>query len=151
MIQGKPLTADEKTNFIKKLRQTNGNVSKACQAVKIGRTVIYEHRKTDADFARLWDETLDSVLDEAEQEVFRRAVKGVNKPVFYKGVKIAALKEYSDRLLEFMLKAGRPEKFRERFDIDANIKGSLDVSIIDAIDQIYDDAENDSQNSESDD
>lgn len=136
-MQGSPLTFDQKVKFIKKLKQTNGNVSKACQVISISRSAVYVHKKEDTAFSELWDETIEQVLDEAEQEVYRRAVKGTNKPVFYKGVKIAALKEYSDRLLEFMLKAGRPEKFRDRVDVNQKVSGSLDITLHDKIKKFY--------------
>lgn len=152
-MQGVALTAQEKAKFIQKLKQTGGNVSKACQAVKRSRKVMYEHKEKDADFAAAWAEACESVYDEMEQEMYRRAVKGVTKPLVYKGQivrdengKPILIREYSDRLLELGLKSNRPEKFRERMDINQNVSGSLDVNIEATIDKIYDD---DGDNSES--
>lgn len=143
MIQGKELTADEKAKFIKKLKSTHGNVSRACRAVGISRTAAYDHKKADENFARLWDETIEAVSDEMEREAYRRAVQGTIKPVYYKGEKVGEIREFSDSLLQFMLKGNRPEKFRERFDIDQNIKGHLDISIDREIDSIYGDDDGD--------
>ena len=56
--------------------------------------------------------------DQLEHEAIRRAVDGVDRPVFFKGRQIAMLKEYSDTLLIFMLKGLRPEKYKERYQID---------------------------------
>lgn len=137
-MQGVSLTIQEKEKFLQKLKSFNGNVSQAARSIKIGRSAIYEHKKDDADFSKAWDEIIDGLVDDAEKELYRRAVKGVRKPVFYKGEEVAAIKEYSDTLLMFFLKGKKPQTYRERFDIDANVKGTLDVNIAAAIDQLYD-------------
>ena len=50
-----------------------------------------------------------------EAEADRRAVEGVVKPLFYKGQRLPVeVREYSDVLLMFRLKALRPEQYRER-------------------------------------
>jgi hypothetical protein len=40
--------------------------------------------------------------------VVDRAVEGVERPVFQRGQQVGTIREYSDRLLMFMLKARRP-------------------------------------------
>lgn len=55
--------------------------------------------------------------DILEQEAIRRAAKGVEEPVFYRGEVVGSVRKFSDALLTFLLKGNRPEKFRERFDI----------------------------------
>lgn len=137
-MQGKTLTTLEKGKFIQKLRQTGGNVSKACQAVKISRGCAYDHRKNDADFAALWEEAVEIGMDELESEARRRAFKGTKKPVYQKGQCVGYIQEYSDTLMIFLLKGGRPEKYRERFDVNTNVQGTLDVNIEFEIDKIYD-------------
>ena len=60
--------------------------------------------------------------------MYRRAVKGVKKPVgWYKGVAGGHVREFSDNLLMFQLKAMRPEKFRDRVDV-RGVLAHLDVS-----------------------
>lgn len=104
-------------DFLEVLKENHGNVTAACQAVKIGRTAAYRWRDEDADFAEHWDEITDAVLDEMEIEARRRAVEGTDKPVFYKGDVCGYIREFSDTLLIFALKAGRPEKYRERYEV----------------------------------
>ena len=65
-------------------------------------------------FAAAWDEVEDAVADTMERELYRRAVEGVDKPVFHQGDEVATIREYSDTLLIFGLKGARPEKYRER-------------------------------------
>lgn len=138
-MQGNPLTAEEKELFLIKLRSFKGNISKAARSIKRSRSALYEQKKEDTEFGDAWEEIIESLIDDAEGELYRRAVKGVIKKHYYKGVEIAKFKEYSDTLLMFWLKGKRPEVYRERFDIDTNISGSLDVSIEKAIDKIYGD------------
>lgn len=140
------LTSKQKQDFLAKLKSTNGNVSRAARAAKISRAGAYVLKNKDADFAAAWDDVLASVYDEMEQELYRRAVTGWKEPVFYKGDKIADIRKKSDRLLEFALKGNRAEKFRERFDVNQNIAGVLDLNIQATINQIY--ADPDSPDSE---
>jgi len=152
MSQGKGLTPDEKAKFIQKLKLTGGNVSAACKAVKRSRNALYENKKTDADFSAAWDEACESVYDSMEQEMYRRAVKGVTKPLIFKGQIVKdddgnpiMIREYSDRLLEFALKGNRPEKFRDRLDVNQTVQGALDVNIESEIDKLYGDEPDNSE------
>lgn len=89
------------------------NVTAACQRAKVSRSWAYAQRDLDADFAAAWDEALEMGIDEAQGELHRRAVKGVLEPVYYKGEKVGHIRRYSDTLLMFLLKAHRPEIYRE--------------------------------------
>jgi hypothetical protein len=149
-MHGKPLDAQLKQKFLAKLKATHGNVSKACQIIQISRNAAYEHKRTDADFSAAWDQVLESVYDEMEQELYNRSVKGWNEPVFYKGDIVGTIRKKSDRLLEFALKGNRAEKFRERLDINNHHSGSLDVNLQATIDSVYgsnpdNDPDNDSE------
>lgn len=70
-------------------------------------------RDEDPDFAAAWDEALASSLDDAEGELYRRAVKGTLKPVYQGGAKVGSIREYSDTLLIFLLKSHKPSVYRE--------------------------------------
>jgi hypothetical protein len=125
--------------FLKELSRT-GNVTAACAAARIGRASAYEHADRHKDFEEAWRDALEASADLLELEAHRRAHDGVDEPVIYQGelcgfwadadgnvvAKGAAgarlipltVKKYSDRLLEFLLKARRPEKYRERIDVE---------------------------------
>lgn len=136
-MQGKILTPSQKQKFLAKLRSSAGNVSKAARAAGFVRNAAYDHKKSDADFSQSWDDIIEEISDIEEEEAHRRATKGVLEPVFYKGVIVGKIRKYSDRLLEFRLKGHRPEIYRERFDINQQVSGSLDLNIQATIDQIY--------------
>lgn len=111
-------TPKRRKALISILRETGGNVTKACEIAGIGRSAAYEWREADPEFALEWESAIEAGTDELEEEARRRAFQGVNKPVFYKGEKCGFVKEYSDTLLIFLLKGRRPERYRERFDVE---------------------------------
>src|SRR5262249_14901617 len=111
-------------------------VTEAAKAAGIGRATVYEWKRANPDiellgadgeimrdeggnpitmpFADAWDNAVDAGTDLIEDEAHRRAVEGVLTPVFHGGVKVGEVREYSDRLLELILKARRPRKYAEQ-------------------------------------
>lgn len=128
-MQGREITDEQLEKFLKKLKSTFGNVSQSAQFAKISRAAVYALKKEDKDFSEKWNDVIESCIEAAEQELYRRSVQGVKTPKFYKGSKIATVKEFSDRLLEFYLKARRPDVYRERVDINNNHSGVLGVDL----------------------
>lgn len=102
--------------FLDELRRT-GNVSAAAEVAGIDRSTAYRSRENSQRFTADWEEALEEACDALELEARRRAVDGVDHPVIYEGEITDTYKRYSDTLLIFLLKAHRPEKFRERMDI----------------------------------
>lgn len=94
-----------------------GNVSQACLAAGLSRRTLLQRRKLDSDFAMLWDAAREIAVDGLEQEARRRAVDGVDEPVFYQGEKCGTIRRYSDNLLAKLLQAHRPHLFRERHSV----------------------------------
>ncbi len=47
---------------------------------------------------------------------------GVLRPVFQGGKHVGDIREYSDTLLQFLLKGERPEKFRERYEVSGTVQ-----------------------------
>ena len=98
--------------FLDRLRK-DPNIAKAARAVGYTRQRMYQMRDEDPAFAEAWNEALLEAIDMAEGEVYRRGVKGTLKPVYQGGAKVGTIREYSDTLLIFLLKAHKPEKYRE--------------------------------------
>jgi hypothetical protein len=80
--------------FLAALENT-GSVTAAAEAAHMGRSMVYHHKRHDAAFSKLWDESLDIAADTLEDEARQRAFDG------------------SDVLLMFLLKGIRPQKWRE--------------------------------------
>jgi hypothetical protein len=119
--------------FLKRLAEC-GNIAAACRWTGIGRRTFYDRRDADRDFAKAASDALEEATDLLELEARRRAHDGVDKPVVYqgrlcgtwvdsKGEQVAeaspgamlvplTVKEYSDTLLIFLLKAHRPSVYR---------------------------------------
>lgn len=107
--------------FLSALAAT-GNVSASAEAASVSRSFVYERRGDDPAFAAAWDQALEAARPVLEEEAWRRAVEGVDEPVFGRVGKdqdgqIGTVKKYSDALLTTLLKANAPEKYRERSEV----------------------------------
>lgn len=98
------------------------NVTLAAKAAGIDRGTAYERRGADPAFAKAWDSALEVAIDALEAEARRRAYEGVLVKRFTKSgepVIDPATGEqyvervYSDRLMEVLLRAHRPARFRD--------------------------------------
>jgi len=74
-------------------------------------------RETDGAFLVQEQDARDALADKLEAEAVRRAFKGVRTPVYQGGLLAGHITQYSDALLTLLLKAMRPEKYRERSEI----------------------------------
>ena len=83
-------------------------------------------RRRSEDFAAQWDEALGEGIDLLEAEARRRAVTGIDKPVYYKGKVVGSITKYSDKLLMFLFKAHDP-KFRDGGKVEQ--PGATDISV----------------------
>jgi hypothetical protein len=106
-------TPKKREQFLTTLRESGGNVSRSCSEARLSRVAAYAWRADDSNFARDWDEALEFAIEALEEEVRRRAFKGTDEPVYYQGEEVGAVRKYSDTLAIFLLKAHRPERYRE--------------------------------------
>lgn len=104
-----------KAMFLAVLSQ-GGSPTKACRAIGIDRKTAYNWRNKDQDFADAWDSALQEGYDLLEDEARRRAVDGVTKSVYFQGVPIDLITEYSDSLLTLLLKGFRSQIFRDKVE-----------------------------------
>lgn len=84
-----------KPAFLASLREVPV-VSRACEAVGIERSTAYRARESDEQLAKDWDDAMETGIDRAEQEAFRRAVVGFEEPLTYQG-QVTWLIEHYDR------------------------------------------------------
>lgn len=93
------------------------SVSAACTAAGIGRTAYYEWRQEDKYFADLTDAAIESGTDALEDHALSRAKDKANP---------------SDTLTIFLLKARRPDKYRDNQTIrhEGHNGGPLTVSMV---------------------
>ena len=86
-----------------------GNVSLAAMQAGIHRATHYRWLAEDEAYANAAEEAKEEAIEALEAEARRRAL------------------EYSDTLLMFLLKAARPDKYRERREITGAGRGPLMV------------------------
>lgn len=105
-------------------------VATAADAVKMSRSGAYRQREVDPEFAAAWGEAYETSTELLEAEALQRAmgrdeVVGVDKdgqPIF--------IKKYSDLLLIFLLKARRPEAYRERVNAIPRMETRVVIDLV---------------------
>ena len=75
----------------------------------------------------MFQEAHAAACDTIEAEMRRRAIDGVDKPVFYKGQPCGTVKEYSDTLLAMLANGFLPEKYKQKAKIEAEVTTSREV------------------------
>ena len=124
-LSARGLFADRrKAIFIRTLAQT-GIVGRAATAAGWPRGWAYTVRGGDPEFAILWDQAVEFATDSLEEAARNRAVNGVAKPVYQQGRLVGTVQEYSDTLLVQLLKAKRPNEFRENSTVNLGVKGGV--------------------------
>jgi hypothetical protein len=90
------------------------NVSKAARSAGIDRSRAYQLRQLDADFAQRWDDVIEESTDDLE-DTARSMAKGGDTT-----------------MVIFLLKAHRPEKYREKFSTEITGKDGGPIDLTDA-------------------
>ena len=98
----------------------------AAKAAGISRQSHYRWLKTDPDYPGRYQEAKAESAQLLEDEAVRRARDGVVEQIYYQGQVVGQKLNYSDTLLIFLLKAANPEKYRERYDMQAKVETKSD-------------------------
>lgn len=102
-----------------------GNITDSCKVIGIKRITAYKRAGADPEgFGKLFHEAHKQGLRRLEDHAVRRAVDGVQKPVFFQGVQVAEVTEYSDQLLQFLLQGNDP-KYKRKQEITGAEGGPL--------------------------
>ena len=127
------VTPQKKKAFLESLSSC-GNVTLAARESGITRQEWYRERADDEKFAATWEGAVQLGVEALEDEARRRAVDGVDEPVFYQGKVSGHVRKYSDTLLIFLLKAHKPEKYRERHEITGRNGGPIQTEDLTELD-----------------
>lgn len=87
-------------------------------------------RRDDADFADAWADAKEAGGYLLIEEARRRAVDGVDHPIYYKGVEVGSHKQYSDGLLTTLIKGTFPDEFADRRKIDGLGEGKMGIALL---------------------
>lgn len=102
---------------------------KATAAASVGTTTkaIDKLALDCIEFEDAMHEAEELAADPIEREAYRRAVLGVKKGVFYRGIKMDTERVYSDSLLAKMLEAKRRRQFGNKTEITGPAGGPLQI------------------------
>lgn len=123
---------DWKPAFLKALVELRSAVA-ACEAAGVSRQTAYEHRQKFPEFAAAWAEADETITQQLEVEMLRRAHDGVEEPVFQGGKLVGTKRVYSDPLLMFALRAKRPNVYRDRTEVTGADGGPIRIQALEAI------------------
>ena len=101
-----------------------GNITHAARMARCHRMSHYKWMG-QAGYQEAYAEAHAEACDVLEGEARRRAVTGVAKPIYYQGVIVGTVKEYSDTLLIFLMKGAMPEKYRDNVKIEHDHSAEL--------------------------
>ena len=132
-VQDSPHTRAWEDKFFDHLR-ASANVSDSAEKAGIARSAVYQARADYPDFADRWDEAVEIATDSLEMEARRRALEGVQEPVYFKGEVVGHVQRYSDSLIQFLLRAHRPRKYRENVELTGPGGGPIQVrTLVDVV------------------
>jgi FAD/FMN-containing dehydrogenase len=121
-----PFSEAKRAAFLRDLA-SHGVAREAARAADVPMSTLAWHRRRDPAFAAEWRDSVEQADSVLEREAVRRAVDGCARPVVQKGQIVRDSKtgqaveivEYSDRLMEVLLRARIP-RFRERREVDVH-------------------------------
>lgn len=114
------LEATTRWNKFLNVLEKVGIIAEACRQTKISISSYYAKYNKSEKFRRVVDEAMMNSTQILKDEAMKRAVYGVEKPVWYKGVRVGTDKVYSDSLLLALLKSRDPSFKEEVKNININ-------------------------------
>lgn len=101
-----------------------GTITGASEACGLapGQHYVWLASPRDGDeYRAMFEQAEAQAADRLEKEALRRAVEGVDRPVYQCGALVGYVREYSDTLLIFLLKGLRPQKYRDNYHLTGEI------------------------------
>lgn len=111
--------------YLKVLANT-GNHVMACETVGLNRSQVKRAIDNDPEFAAAVEEAKAAAAERLEGEAYRRAVIGVEEPVFFEGRRVDTVRKYSDSLLAKLLEANDP-RYSSRLKLTGEKGGPVEI------------------------
>lgn len=92
-------------------------IRQACETAGVDYSTAYSARGRDPDFFAQWDAAYEEGSDRLEEEAWRRAKEGTQEAVYFQGKVVGYQTRFSDQLLVELLRARRPDKYRQRQEV----------------------------------
>jgi hypothetical protein len=114
-------TPEPRTRFLEGLA-AGMSVTAAAALAGVHRDTAYGWKERDPEFAEAWMRARNAGTDRLEDEGWRRAFEGTERPVFQQGQLVGHIREYSDNLLMFLLRGRRPEyRDNSKLEVSGNL------------------------------
>jgi hypothetical protein len=149
-----PVTPEERRKLFLRAFVVCGSVSAAARAARVSRTEHYEWLE-DPEYAKAFAEAQDEAVERLEAEVYKSATRGIAEAVIYQGklcfeplydadglplvdpdtgrVVLSktplVVRKRNDVAAFFLLKALRPEKYRENAKIEHTGAGGAPIAV----------------------
>ena len=124
----KKIRNPKKRAFLAAVART-GNVTISAEIANIARSAHYQWLEADPVYAAAYEDAMEQAAQRLEAEATRRAVEGVEEPVFYQGKQCGVIRRYSDSLLMFLLKGAMPDKYKERTSTELTGAGGKPLTV----------------------
>jgi len=115
MGQSLPVRTRRRQTFLRELA-AGRTVLVACEIAHTAWSTLYHWRRSDPKFRAAWDAAArdgeDALAARLDSELVRRAVDGVEEPVFRGGEEVGTRRRYSDPLLMFSVREMRERRHK---------------------------------------
>ena len=108
-----PMPAAKVNAFFHHLGRT-GSVTVAANRAQLRRSTLYLKRQDDDAFAERWAQALDLGVERLQDNAMNRALNGTPKPIWRNGQEVGSVRQFDNRLLQFLPKAHRPDLYGDR-------------------------------------
>ncbi len=98
----------KKRAFLKAIYETGGSITKSANLANVSAQSHYNWLASDPHYAHVYKIQDERAIDLYVEEARRRAVDGVDEPIYQGGQLVGSKTKYSDRLLEVILKKKDP-------------------------------------------
>jgi hypothetical protein len=114
-------TRQQLEQYLEGVRQF-GTLIHACQLAHVSPHTIYAWREHDETFVLRENEAQEHLTQDLEREALRRALEGFDRPVYQKGELVGYERVYSESLMNTLLRARRPDKYRENINVSGSVE-----------------------------
>lgn len=102
-----------------------GNITAAAKMANMDRTTHYKWMLEDDTYSEKFEAANMVFVETMEAEARRRAIEGVEVPIYWQGARVGTKQQYSDTLMIFLLKGELPDKYKERAEQDVKHSGQI--------------------------
>jgi hypothetical protein len=121
--------------FLECFAACGGSVLRAARWAKLSRNAHYNWLTEDPTYRPRYEAAQQRAAQTLEDEAIRRAREGIRKPIFHKGKVVGYVNEYSDSLMQTLLKASNRARFGDKTDLalsgDITVKRLIGVNVDD--------------------